>query len=79
MISSTLVIVLVTTLLFGGLMSIFAKIIGLEHEKNRTNNYSSLNMDSVMIASNFEPSKKYKEKSPNKSPGRISKYWQHID
>lgn len=42
--SSTLVVVLVTTLLFGGLMSIFTKIIGLKEETLNPSNldYSSL-------------------------------------
>lgn len=32
LVSSTLVVVLVTTLFFGGLMSVFTKVIGVEHE-----------------------------------------------
>lgn len=36
-VSSTLVIVLVTTLFFGGLMAIFAKLIGVKSESQATN------------------------------------------
>lgn len=44
LVSSTLVVVLVTTLLFGGLMSIFTKIIGLKEETPNPSNidYSNL-------------------------------------
>ena len=37
-VSSTLVVVLITTLLFGGLMSIFTKVIGLKEEIVNTSN-----------------------------------------
>jgi hypothetical protein len=44
LVSSTLVVVLITTLLFGGLMSIFTKFIGLKAEEPPVTNldYSSL-------------------------------------
>lgn len=51
MVSSTLVVVLTTTLLFGGLMSIFTKFIGINREiKAKT--YSKLQSEGTsMIAS----------------------------
>lgn len=44
LVSSTLVVVLITTMLFGGLMSIFTKCIGLKAEEPTVTNldYSSL-------------------------------------
>jgi NhaP-type Na+/H+ or K+/H+ antiporter len=45
LVSSTLVVVLITTLLFGGLMSIFTKVIGLKEE---TINPSNLDYSNLM-------------------------------
>jgi hypothetical protein len=69
-VSSTLVVVLITTLLFGGLMSIFTKFIGLKEEVVNPSNldYSQLIKEGEVVSHPEEEER-----------GVVQDIWEHFD
>ncbi len=70
-VSSTLVVVLITTLLFGGLMSIFTKVIGLKEEV-----VNPSNLDYTQLMKECEPSVTPSEEDDR---GVVQDIWEHFD
>lgn len=71
LVSSTLVVVLITTLVFGGLMSIFTKVIGLKEESPNPSN-----LDYSTLIAGTEPSV---QPESQEEKGPIQEIWEHFD
>jgi NhaP-type Na+/H+ or K+/H+ antiporter len=85
LVTSTLVVVLATTLVFGGSMSIFSKYLGITNEKHLDAAYASLEEQSNSLTITSKSPKKsprllgYDAEEIVEEPGYFSKLWMKFD